>query len=183
MSRTLQPTNWSHPSLASLGSRRQPARKGPELWIIITKACGVAIVAIACLSGMVFTLGALGAIVSSVSTTASTSTADAAGNRVRVGPMADPFGSGRMGMAPTPTSSPFMSTLLSLILGVAYAVATGYGGYQMFELDQWGWALAGCILILIPVVCFPIWIGIPVGILGLVAILQPSVRAEFVSAP
>ena len=68
--------------------------------------------------------------------------------------------------------------LLLLVLSLASGVVMIVGGLKMLRLESYGWALAACVIAVLPF--NPVgMIGLVVGIWGLVVLNQPSVRAAF----
>jgi hypothetical protein len=68
--------------------------------------------------------------------------------------------------------------MLSLVSGIVMIV----GGLKMLRLQSYGWAMTACIIAVLPF--NPVgFIGLIVGIWGLVVLNQPSVRAAFRGQP
>jgi hypothetical protein len=79
--------------------------------------------------------------------------------------------------------APFMSgtvQILSNLISLAAAAFMIYAGMQMRQLNNWGLALAGTIVAMIPCIspCCGL-IGIPIGIWALVILLKPEVKTAF----
>ena len=68
--------------------------------------------------------------------------------------------------------------LLMLILSLASGVVMIVGGLKMLRLQSYGWAMTACVVAVLPF--NPVgFIGLIIGIWGLVVLNQPSVRAAF----
>ncbi len=70
--------------------------------------------------------------------------------------------------------------IFSNILGLAFAGLVVFAGLQMRSLKNWGLALAGAILVMIP--CSTnccCCLGIPIGIWALITLTKPEVKSAF----
>jgi hypothetical protein len=68
--------------------------------------------------------------------------------------------------------------LLLLVLSLASGIVMIVGGLKMLRLESYGWALAACVIAVLPI--NPVgMLGLIVGIWGLVVLNQPSVRVAF----
>ncbi|QDT15920.1 hypothetical protein [Alienimonas californiensis] len=53
------------------------------------------------------------------------------------------------------------------------------GGYQMLNVQSWGWALTGTLAAMVPCCNFTALIGFPIGIWVLIVLFDPQVKAAF----
>lgn len=88
----------------------------------------------------------------------------------------------RPGMAPPPTGMMAMTGGIYGLMALFYAVMGCVmlaGALQMMKLRRYGFAMASCILAIIPCQGCCYITGIPFGIWGLVVLLDPKVKAAF----
>jgi hypothetical protein len=133
--------------------------------VMVTKVCGMAILVFACINAILIVVNAIIIFSSDGS------------------PPTSSFGAPRS-MTSFMRNEEFsiernFGRALGLVLGLGFSATMGYGGFQMFRLQQWGMALTGAILAAIPCNCLTCLLTTPLGITGIVMVCQAVIKKEF----
>ncbi len=71
------------------------------------------------------------------------------------------------------------SAVIGGALGLIVAMLIIFGAVKMKKYQSYGWAMTACILAMLPCNCPCCFVGLGVGIWGLVILLRPEVKAAF----
>ena len=136
----------------------RPRGPGTPVAVIVTRACGIAIIVIAILNSLI-------ALVSGAISLMQPS--EAMRQEVQ-----------RRNLS-VDADLVYVVIILMLLAYIAYHGFIAYAASHMFTMTSWGLALTASILAILPCSCYTAIFSMPIGILGIVMLCQPQVRSNF----